>query len=214
MPSPLPAGARPDRLVVGFDLAATFVFALEGASSGVVARLDLLGVFALGFVTAVGGGIIRDLIIGDVPPAAFRDQRYIFTALIGAAIGFVVFEPVAEVPSGILIALDAAGLSLFAVSGASKSLELGANPVRAVILGAVTGTGGGVLRDVLLNRVPAVLRIDIYASAALLGAAVMTVGVRRGQPRAWMMVIGGGVCFGLRAVAAWQHWGLPVAGAL
>jgi uncharacterized membrane protein YeiH len=214
MPSVAISVPSADRLVLGFDLTATFVFGLEGASSGVDANLDLLGVLVIGFVTALGGGIIRDVIIGDVPPAAFRFQRYIVTALLGGIIAFLVFQPIHKAPAWVLIGLDAAGLSLFAVSGASKSLLFRANALTAVILGAVTGAGGGVLRDVLLNKVPAVLRINIYASAALLGATVMTIGVRRGIPRGRMMVIGGIVCFVLRVVAAWQHWGLPRAGAL
>ena len=206
--------ARSDRLVLGFDLAATFLFGLEGASSAVAGNLDLFGVLVLGFVTAVGGGIIRDLLIGDVPPAAFRLQRYIVAALLGASIAFVIFTPISHVPTWVLITLDAAGLSLFAVSGASKALLFGTNAPTAIILGVVTGTGGGVIRDVLLNKVPAILRVDVYASAALLGALVMTIGVRQGQPRGRMMFIGGGLCFALRLVAAWQHWGLPRAGAL
>ncbi len=112
------------------------------------------------------------------------------------------------------ITLDAACLSLFAVSGASKALLFKTNALTTIILGVVTGTGGGGIRDVLLNKVPAILRVDVYASAALLGAPVMMIGVRQGQPRGRMMFIGGGVCFALRLTAAWQHWGLPRAGAL
>ena len=147
--------------MLGFDLAATFLFGLEGASSAVDGKLDLFGVLVLGFVTALGGGIIRDLIIGDVPPAAFRFQRYIFAAVLGAAIALVVFTPIAQAPTWVLISLDAGGLSLFAVSGASKSLLFGTNALSAIILGVVTGTGGGVIRDVLLNKVPAILRVDV-----------------------------------------------------
>ena len=190
MPSTQTLRPGSDRLVLAFDLAATFLFGLEGASSAVDGKLDLFGVLVLGFVTALGGGIIRDLIIGDVPPAAFRFQRYIFAAVLGAAIAFVVFTPIAQAPTWVLISLDAGGLSLFAVSGASKSLLFGTDALSAIILGVVTGTGGGVIRDVLLNKVPAILRVDVYASAALVGAAVMTIGVRRGQPRGRMMFIG------------------------
>jgi uncharacterized membrane protein YeiH len=214
MPSAAISVPSSDRLVLGFDLAATFVFGLEGASSAIAANLDLLGVLALAFVTALGGGIIRDVIIGDVPPAAFRYERYVVAALVGGVIAFIVLDPLSHVPSWLLISLDAAGLSLFAVSGASKALTFGANPLTAVIMGAVTGTGGGILRDVLLNTVPAVLRINLYATAALLGATVTTIGIRRGLPRSRMMVLGGVLCFVLRVVAAWQHWGLPRAGAL
>lgn len=203
-----------DRLVLSFDLVATFVFGLEGASSATNAKLDLFGVLVLGFVTALGGGIVRDLIIGDVPPAAFRDQRYPVAALAGAVVAFVVFAPLARVPSWILITLDAAGLSLFAVSGASKALLARSPGLTAAILGVVTATGGGVMRDVLLNRVPAVLRVDVYASAALLGAVLLVVGIQQGQPRGRMMLVGAGACCALRLLAAWQHWGLPRAGAL
>jgi uncharacterized membrane protein YeiH len=143
MPSVAISAPSADRLVLGFDLAATFVFGLKGASSGVDANLDLLGVLVVGFVTALGGGIMRDVMIGDVPPAAFRFQRYIVTALLGGIIAFVVFLPISEAPPWVLIGLDAAGLSLFAVSGASKSLLFGANPLTAVILGASPAPAAG-----------------------------------------------------------------------
>jgi uncharacterized membrane protein YeiH len=134
--------------------------------------------------------------------------------LAGAAIAFVIVAPLARVPAWILITLDAGGLSLFAVSGAGKALLFGSAGLTAMILGVVTATGGGVMRDVLLNRVPAVLRVDIYASAALLGAAVLVIGIQGGQPRGRMMLLGGGACFAMRLLAAWQHWGLPRARAL
>ncbi len=203
-----------DRLVLGFDLAATFVFGLEGASAAVNADLDVFGVLVLGFVTAVGGGIIRDLLIGDVPPAAFRDQRYMIVALLGAFVAFAIFAPISHVPQWLLTTLDAGGLSLFAVSGTTKALEFGANDLTAVICGIITAVGGGVIRDVLLNVVPQVLRTSVYASAALFGTVVMIVGIRLGQPRGRMMFVGGAACLALRLVAAWQHWSLPHAGAL
>jgi uncharacterized membrane protein YeiH len=212
VPVPRSLPVSPDRLVLGFDLAATFVFGLEGASAGVNANLDVFGVVVLGFVTAVGGGIIRDLLIGDVPPAAFRDQRYMVTALVGALVAFAIFSPISSAPKWVLIVLDAGGLSLFAVSGATKALEFGANDLTAVLCGIITAVGGGVIRDVLLNVVPQVLRTSIYASAALFGTTVMIIGIRVGQPRGRMMYVGGVACLALRLVAAWQHWNLPHAG--
>lgn len=206
------AARRSDRLVLGFDLAATWVFALGGGLSAVQADFDLLGVLVLAFSTGLGGGIIRDVLLADTPPAALRNHRYPIIAFLGGLVAFLVFDPLNHIPPGVLIGLDAAGLSLFAVSGASKSLLFGAKPLTAVLLGAVSGTGGGAIRDVLLNRVPTVLYVDVYATAALLGAAVMTIGVRLGLPRGRMMVIGGTICFVVRVVAAWQHWNLPHAG--
>jgi uncharacterized membrane protein YeiH len=214
MPAPHSLPVSPDRLVLGFDLVATFVFGLEGASAAVNGDLDVFGVLVLGFVTAVGGGIMRDLLIGDVPPAAFRDQRYMITALTGALVAFAIFAPISHVPRWVLITLDAGGLSLFAVSGATKALEFGANALTAMICGVLTAVGGGVIRDVLLNNIPAVLRVGVYASAALFGTAVMIVGIRAGQPRGRMMCIGGAACLTLRLLAAWQHWNLPHAGSL
>jgi uncharacterized membrane protein YeiH len=201
-------------LVTGFDLAATFVFAVGGGLSAVQGDLDFLGVVVLAFISSLGGGIIRDVLLGDVPPAALRNQRYTITALLGGVLAFVVFDPIAHIPAGVLTGLDAAGLSLFAVSGASKSLLFGAKPLIAVLLGAVSGSAGGAIRDVLLNRVPAVLHVDVYATAALVGASVMTIGVCRGLPRGRMMAIGGAICFAVRVIAAWQHWNLPHAGKL
>jgi uncharacterized membrane protein YeiH len=214
MPAPRSLPLSTDRLVLGFDLAATFVFGLEGASAAVNANLDVFGVLVLGFVTAVGGGIIRDLLIGDVPPAAFRDQHYMVTALAGALVAFAIFAPISNVPSWLLTTLDAGGISLFAVSGTSKALEFGANDLTAMICGIITAIGGGALRDVLLNVVPQVLRTSVYASAALFGCVVMIIGIRLGQPQGRMMCIGGVACLALRLVAAWQHWNLPHAATL
>jgi uncharacterized membrane protein YeiH len=214
MPAPRSLPVSPDRLVLGFDLVATFVFGLEGASAAVNANLDVFGALVLGFVTALGGGIIRDLLIGDTPPAAFRDQHYMITALVGALVATAIFAPISHVPRWVLTVLDAGGLSLFAVSGATKALEFGANDLTAMICGIITAVGGGAIRDVLLNVVPQVLRTSVYASAALFGTVVMLIGIRAGQPRGRMMCIGGVACLALRLVAAWQHWNLPHAESL
>jgi uncharacterized membrane protein YeiH len=108
--------------------------------------------------------------------------------------------------------LDAAGLSLFAVAGAEKSLALGINPLAAVLLGGVTGVGGGVLRDILLNTIPGVLRADIYATAALAGALVLVASQRFGLSSRWAAALGVTACFALRVTAVWQNWNLPQAG--
>src|SRR3954451_2365676 len=139
-----------------------------------VVKLDVVGVVTLGMVTALGGGIIRDILIDSLPPATFSDWRYLTVAAAGSLLAFV-FGWRLTLLAGPILVLDAAGLSLFAVTGASKALEFGVGPGQAVILGAVTGVGGGTLRDVLIRRIPSVLRSGLYAIPALLGAAV-TVG--------------------------------------
>ena len=114
-----------------------------------------------------------------------------------------------QVPSPVVVGLDAAGLALFAVAGAGKALAYDIPPFIAIFMGAITGVGGGTIRDMLLARIPAVLRVDVYATAALVGAAVMIVGLKLGKPRTLMAALGAVVCFLLRVVSVWQHWNLP-----
>lgn len=198
-----------DRLLLAVDLIGTFVFAIEGAMAAIASQLDFFGVMVLSFTTALGGGVIRDLLIGAVPPASIRDRRYPITAFVGGAVVFFLHQFVKQIPSPVLIGLDAAGLSLFAMAGAAKALDYEIDPFMAVLMATITGVGGGTIRDLFLAQIPRVLRVDIYAVAALIGAAVMVTGVRRGLPRTPMMVLGGVVCFVLRVVSVWQHWNLP-----
>jgi uncharacterized membrane protein YeiH len=199
----------PDALLLSVDFAGTLLFAIEGGMAASQASLDLLGAMVLAFVTALGGGIIRDVLIGSIPPNSIRDWRYPAIAFVGAAMAFFFHSIVLEVPQSILITLDAAGLSLFAVAGAEKALNFEIHPLIAILMGGVTGVGGGTVRDVLLAQVPTVLRADVYATAALAGAAVIVLGLRLKLPRTPVAVAGGVVCFLLRMVSVWLHWNLP-----
>lgn len=201
--------ANSDSLLDTFDLIGTLVFALEGSMTAIQNDLDLLGVLVLAFVTAVGGGILRDVLIGATPPAAIRDWRYIGIAILGAVGTTLFFHWVQEIPRELIITLDAAGLSLFAMAGAEKALDYGINPLMAVVMGGITGVGGGTVRDVLLAHVPGVLRKDVYASAALAGGVVMVLLLKMKLPRAVAMLAGGCVCFLLRMVSVAQRWNLP-----
>jgi uncharacterized membrane protein YeiH len=200
---------RQDVVLLAVDLVGTFVFAVEGALAGIRGELDLLGLLVLSFVTALGGGTVRDLLIGAVPPNSIRDWRYGATAFAGGGAVFCFYRAFEHVPLQVLITLDAAGLALFAVAGAGKALEFGINPMIAVLMGVLTGVGGGTIRDVLLTTVPGILNTDIYASAALLGAAVMVIGLALKVPRTIAMTVGGVCCFTLRMVAVALHWNLP-----
>jgi uncharacterized membrane protein YeiH len=191
------------------DLAGTFAFALNGALTAVrTAHLDIVGVITLGMITAVGGGIIRDVLLGALPPATFVDWRYLAVAATGGLIAFLFSRWLTRVRNPIDV-LDAAGLSLFAVTGAGKALELGVGPAQAIILGAVTGVGGGTLRDVLIRQVPSVLSSGLYAIPALVGAALFvaadSVGVQDvlGVPVALGAAV---VCFLIRMVGL--HFGI------
>jgi uncharacterized membrane protein YeiH len=197
------------KVVLIADLAGTVVFAIEGANAAIRAGLDLLGVVVLSFIVALGGGIIRDLLIGATPPSAIRDWRYPVLAFVTGLLTFLIHTRIEAVPSLLLTTLDAVGLALFAVAGAEKALDFKINPFVAMLMGAITGCGGGVLRDILLARVPMVLVADIYASAALLGAAVVVSGRRLGCPPALAAVLGFIVCFALRIAAVRLGWQLP-----
>ena len=196
-------------MLLVLDLAGTFAFALNGALTAIrAAHVDVVGVVTLGMITALGGGTIRDILLGAVPPATFVDWRYLAVAAAGGLIVFLFSRGVSRFASAIDV-LDAAGLSLFAVTGASKALELGVRPVQAVILGAVTGVGGGTVRDVLIRQVPSVLSSGLYAIPALAGAAVVVVAGAAGADHglAAPAALGGaGVCFGIRMVGL--HFGL------
>lgn len=170
----------------------------------------------LAFASALGGGIIRDVLIGAAPPRALRDWRYpdwrypVF-AFTGGAIAFVGHSFVRQIPTLVIIDLDALGLSLFAVAGTEKALEYGLQPLVAVLMGAITGVGGGTVRDVLLTHVPAVLRIDVYATAALAGSVALVAARKLGLSPTFSAFVGGACCFALRIVSTWQHWNLPKA---
>jgi uncharacterized membrane protein YeiH len=190
--------ATPSTLLLVLDLVGTFVFALDGALTALrVARLDIVGVVTLGMVTALGGGVIRDLLIGAVPPATFSDWRYLAVAAAGGLVAFLVGRRLERLALPINL-LDAAGLSLFAVTGASKALDFGLGAVQAVILGAVTGVGGGTLRDVLVRRIPAVLQSGLYAIPALIGAAITVAASLAGLYGVTAAVVAAAGCFLVR----------------
>src|SRR6516225_4194194 len=194
-----------------FDLAGTFVFALSGAMAGVKRRLDVFGVLVLSFVAANTGGITRDILIGAVPPGAINDWHYLGVSLVAGIITFCFPSAIVRRWNPVLL-FDAAGLAFFAVSGAHKALVYGLNPVMAILLGTLTGIGGGMARDVLLAEIPIVLRSDLYAVAALAGAAVVVIGAALQFPSTAITIAGAVICFGLRFMAIRRGWRLPVAG--
>ena len=200
---------RSTHLLLIIDLLGTGFFAAEGASAASQARLDLLGVLVLSFSTALAGGILRDLLIGDVPPPSIQDWRYAGAALLAGAVTFLLHLFGISSNYWVRLGIDALGLSFFAVAGATKALEFGLSPLLATMMGGITGVGGGTLSDLLLGRVPAVLRTDIYASAALLGAAVTLSLLRMKASMRLASVVGILACFVLRMLAVFFHWNLP-----
>ena len=202
-------------LVGGFlnvlDLVGTFVFAVSGAVSGVKHRIDLFGVLVLSFVAATAGGIIRDVLIGAIPPASIKDWRYITLSLAAGFVTFFWYPLIAKMKSPVQI-FDALGLGLFAVVGAGKAMAFHLGPGAAVLMGVLTGIGGGMARDVLVAEVPVVFTAELYAVAALAGAAVVVIGdAVFPSSAAVAAAIGGIVCVALRLLAIRRGWKLPVA---
>jgi len=198
-------------LVLVLDLCGTFVFALSGAMVAIKHRLDLFGVLVLSFVAANFGGIMRDVMIGATPPPGIADWRYVAVPAL-AGVAAVSWRSLIERMHSSVQLFDAGGLALFAVSGAQKALDFHLGPITAVLLGMLTGIGGGMIRDILAAEVPSVLRGDIYAVAALVGAAVVVAGRFLRFPAIPVAIVGAMVCFGLRCIALWRGWQLPGTG--
>ena len=193
------------------DFIGTFAFAISGALVAVRHRLDLFGVLVLSFAAATAGGIVRDLLLGATPPVALVDWRYLAVSMLAGLLTFYRHAQVERMRNPVQLS-DAVGLALFAVLGADKALAAGLGPVAAVMLGVLTGVGGGIARDVLVAQVPSVLQRELYAVAALAGALVVVVGHALALPPAPMAVAGAMLCFALRWLAIRRGWRLPVSG--
>jgi uncharacterized membrane protein YeiH len=199
-----------DKFVTVLNLSGTFVFALSGGVAAVKHKLDIFGVLVLSFAAANAGGIARDVMIGSTPVAALSDWRYVAASLSAGLLTFYCY-PLIDRLSGSVLIFDAAGLALFAVTGTTKALSYHLDPVAAALLGMLTGIGGGMARDIMLAEVPVVLRADLYAVAALAGAAVVVVGSVLHVSSAAAVTAGALLCFGLRFMGIRYGWNLPVA---
>ena len=195
--------------VVTLDLVGIFVFAISGGLVAVRKDLDIFGVLVLAGTTGLGGGFLRDVLIGAAPPAALADWRYLMVP-VGAGLLTFAFHPAVGRMERTIIVFDAFGLALFCVAGALKALDYGLGPVPAALMGMVTGIGGGMVRDVLAGRVPVIFRGELYATPALAGAAVAVVGQQLGLPVVLLTVAGAGVCLTWRLLAIWRNWQAPM----
>lgn len=192
------------------DLLGVFAFAISGATAARERGLYLFGICATAFIVACGGGIIRDLCIGSIPPEGLANWYYLATSL-AAAIMTISIYPIVRKMNRPVIFFDAAGLSLFAVTGTQKVLIFGFNAEIAILLGIITAIGGGIIRDILLNRVPVVLEKEIYASTAFVAALIVTLGYYfNWLTNDWISLIALSICFSLRMLALRYGWNLPV----
>ncbi len=197
-------------LIAVLDWTGTLAFALSGGLLGVRKNFDLFGVLFLSFVVAVAGGMMRDVLIGAIPPVAITEIHY-FLIAIGAGLVTFFWYPTVESLQRLILLFDAVGLALFAVTGAEKAIEHGIHPMMAALLGMLSGIGGGMTRDVLAGDTPFVLRSDLYAVAALAGGAIVAAGHAIGVAPFYPMIVGAAVCIFLRLMAIYRGWRAPVA---
>lgn len=193
------------------DLTGTFVFAISGAVAARQRRLDLFGVVFVTFIVACGGGIVRDVCIGAVPPAGLSNWRYLLVSMVAAALTVAAYQRVKKLRYPVLL-FDAIGLGLFAVAGAQKALAYSESAEVAILLGMFSAVGGGVIRDVLLSRVPAILQREIYALAALFGATVEVISLRTNWLPALAPWLAIGSCVAIRLSSLYFGWRLPTFG--
>lgn len=195
--------------LVTLDLVGIFVFAISGALVAVRKDLDVFGVLVLAGTTGLGGGFLRDVLIGATPPAALADWRYLMVPVAAGLVTFAFHGAVGRMERQVSV-FDAFGLSVFCVTGALKALDYGLGPLPAALLGMVTGIGGGMVRDLLAGRVPVVFRGELYATPALAGAAVAVAGDRADLPVVAVALAGAGVCLVWRLLALWRGWQAPM----
>ena len=202
--------AEQSTTLVVIDLVGIFVFSMSGGLVAVRKGLDIFGVLVLAGTTGLGGGFIRDVLIGAAPPESLRDWRYLLVPFAGGLLTFW-FHPAVARQERVITVIDAVGLALFSVAGAEKALDYGLNPLAAALMGMVTAIGGGMLRDVLAGRVPTVLRPGVlYAVPALAGSAVAAFGIDAGLPTLAMSIAGMAVSLVWRLLAIRRRWQAPV----
>ncbi len=200
-------------LLLVLDIVGIAVFAVSGALAAVDKKLDIFGVIFLAVATALGGGFIRDALLGATPAAALSDWRYLATPAIAGLIVFFVHPSVARW-SRLFLLVDAAGLGLFAVAGTRKAIDSGVGPLGASAIGILTAIGGGIIRDILVREIPNVLHREIYATAALLATVVVVVGDRLELDDVLVAIVAICVAFCVRVVSRWKNWAAPTAKAV
>ena len=200
-------------LLLVLDIVGIAVFAVSGALAAVDKKLDIFGVIFLAVATALGGGFIRDALLGATPAAALSDWRYLATPAIAGLIVFFVHPSVARW-SRLFLLVDAAGLGLFAVAGTRKAIDSGVGPLGASAIGILTAIGGGIIRDILVREIPNVLHREIYATAALLATVVVVLGDRLELDDVLVAIVAICVAFCVRVVSRWKNWAAPTAKAV
>ncbi|EEG77829.1 trimeric intracellular cation channel family protein [Dethiobacter alkaliphilus] len=195
-------------LLFFLDMAGTFFFAVSGAMVGVKKNMDLFGIIVLGTVTAIGGGTLREVLIGQFPPFVFRQDVYFYVAIIGSLFTYLFVEYLLRIKSIVLLA-DAVGLGTFVTIGVTRALSVDITATSAVILGTITAVAGGMIRDVLAGEIPFVLTRDFYAVSCILGGITYLALNSLQAPQNATMAVTTLLVIVLRVLAIRFGWKLP-----
>jgi uncharacterized membrane protein YeiH len=195
-------------LLYTLDLLGTAAFAASGALAGIRRKMDLFGVLVLGLVTANGGGTVRDLLLGDTPPFIFKNETYLWLSIIVSLVVFLAHRHLARLEQ-MLLFFDAVGLGTFVVIGTGKALDFHMGFIGSVMMGVMTATAGGMMRDMLSNRVPLVLKKEVYASACLVGGALLYLLHQTTLPHNWALISAALTVIAIRLLAIRHNWSLP-----
>lgn len=190
------------------QLSGILAFAISGALVGVRRRLDILGVIVVGASTGVGGGIVRDMLLGVHPPVSFTHWPNLAVAIVGSLVVFYVHPGITRIRH-FEVVFDAFGLGLFSANTAAMAFVTGQTATTSVLVGTITAVGGGVIRDILVNTVPGVLTRELYAVSAILGSSVAVGLELAGFGVAVASLVGGAAAITLRLVSVARGWHLP-----
>jgi len=198
-------------LLYALDLIGTAAFAASGAWAGIRRNMDLFGVMVMGMVTAIGGGTLRDLLLGDTPPFCLQNEAYLYIA-IGVSLATFILHRHMDRLRHPLLYFDAVGLGTFVVIGTEKALQFKTGALGAMLMGVLTATAGGMIRDMLANQVPLILRKEVYASACLAGGLLLVELHYVAAPRSLALLSAAGLVILVRLLAITFNWALPKAG--
>jgi len=197
-----------EHFIYAVDIIGTLVFAISGVLTAVDKKFDFVGAIVIGTATAIGGGTIRDLLIGSIPVGWLQDTNYLLTVFAAVLICYFFHNPVRRWRKGMFI-FDTIGIGLFTILGIQKTLAIGLAPVIAIIMGVVTAVFGGILRDILTNRDPLIFRKEIYATACLIGGIIYVVTLQYISNPNLCMSLGVGAVILIRALSVKFHWSIP-----
>ena len=197
-----------DVLIILFDYSGTFAFAVSGALAAAEKKLDLFGALFLGFVTAVGGGTTRDMMIGSTPVSWLQDPVYFYIIVAAVALTFLFTKTILQFSKSLFF-FDTIGISVFTIIGIQKGLHAGIHQPLAVMMGVLTAVMGGIIRDVLCNEIPLIFHREIYATACFAGGLFFVLFVFLNMPEPFTAMIAAGVIFAIRSLSVRKGWALP-----